>query len=232
MLARLELGLARERRFVADASHELRTPLANLRAELELALRRSRTNEQLTDALRSAMEEAERLSLLAEDLLVLARAADGRLPVQRQPTEVTALVEEEVGRFAGRAASVGRTLTMHPAEPQHASVDPARLRQAIANLIDNALRHAPRGGRVDVTVSRADAAIEVEVADDGEGLTPDFLARLAEPFSRQDASRTRNAGGAGLGLAIVRAVVNAHGGQLRAANRPEGGARITIALPA
>ena len=232
MLARLELGLERERRFVADASHELRTPLANLRAEIELALRRSRTNEELTDALRSAGEEAERLSLLAEDLLVLARAAEGGLPVQRHPTDVTTLVREEVERFVGRAANLDRTLTVHASETHQASVDPARLRQAVGNLIDNALRHAPSGGRVDVTVSRRQASIEIEIADDGDGLTKEFLARLAEPFSRQDASRTRSAGGAGLGLAIVRAVVDAHGGHLRAENGDEGGARITIAVPA
>lgn len=232
MLERLEAGIQRERSFVADASHELRTPLANLRAELELALRRSRSNEELTAALRSASEEAERLARLAEDLLVLARAADGSLPLRREQTDIGTLVHDTVESFGGRASALGVELHADAHPSAQAEVDADRIRQAIGNLIDNALRHSPRGGRVEVTVEGNGATVRIAVADRGPGLSPAFLERLGHPFAREDPTRGRSAGGTGLGLAIVRAIITLHGGELRAANRPDGGAKLTLIVPA
>ncbi|MBA2632839.1 MAG: HAMP domain-containing protein [Chloroflexi bacterium] len=232
MLGRLEEAVERERRFVGDASHELRTPLANLKAELELALRRARTPDQLVAALHSAAEETDRLTSLAEDLLVLARSEGGRLPVRREALDAARLVREIVAGFAGRATELGISIGTTGADyPQHAELDPARVRQALGNVIDNAVRHTPRGGRVTVDLRDESGSIAVEVTDTGAGFDAGFLQRAFEPFSRADEARSRSHGGAGLGLAIVRAVADAHGGSVVAANRPGGGASVVIQFP-
>jgi signal transduction histidine kinase len=227
MLGRLESALARERRFVSDASHELRTPLAALRAELELALRRERTKEELEDALRSATEETERLSRLAEDLLVLARAEDGKLPVRRMTLRASELLGGVRERYASRAAEAGRPLLIEVDEGLELSVDRLRADQALGNLVENALRHGR--GRVFLEAGRRNGRIELHVRDEGPGFAPDFIERAFEPFSRGDPARSSE--GAGLGLAIVDVIARAHGGAARAANR-EGGADIWLELPA
>ena len=232
MLDRLGEAIERERRFVGDASHELRTPLANLKAELELALRRARTTDELVGALRSAAEETDRLTSLAEDLLVLARGEGSRLPVRREAIDAARLVRDTVASFGGRAVELGVSLATTGAENElHADLDPARMRQALGNLVDNALRHAPRGGRAGVELRREEDSLVIEVTDTGGGFDPGFVERAFEPFSRADEARARAHGGAGLGLAIVRAVAEAHGGTVEAGDRPGGGASVTIRVP-
>ncbi|MGH2659128.1 MAG: sensor histidine kinase [Actinomycetota bacterium] len=231
MLERLEQALQRERRFVDEASHELRTPLANLRTELDLALRRSRSSEELAAALRSAAEETERLARLAENLLVLARADRGRVPVRREPVDLAELVAHTVEAFALRAAKAGVTIEARVPEGLRASLDPLRIRQAIGNLLDNALRHTAPRGIVTVEVAHSNGLLSLEVRDTGEGFPAAFLPSAFEPFTRPDASRSREDGGTGLGLAIVRAVAEAHGGAAEARNRPAGGASITLRIP-
>ena len=232
MLERLQTALERERRFVDDASHELRTPLANLKAELDLALRRSRTLEELEAALRSAADETDRLVRLAEDLLVLARAKGGRLPVRREEVDAGALVRDIVHTFDGRASQRSVGLDRHAGDGVRANLDPLRVRQALGNLLDNALRHTPPGGRVAVGLARLDGEIAISVADGGPGFTPEFLDDAFEPFSRDDPARVRTDGGAGLGLAIVRAIADAHSGSVDLRNRPEGGAEVVLRFPA
>ena len=232
MLDRLEAALQRERRFVDDASHELRTPLANLKVELELALRRSRTPDELEAALRSAAVETDRLTSLAEDLLVLARAADGRLPIRRNDVELGPLVGDVVKRFAGRADERGIALATSGHLDGTARVDEARLRQALGNLIENALIHTPPGGRITVGLTRSDGSVLIAVADTGDGFPPGFLDHAFEPFSRADAARSLDRGGTGLGLAIVRVVAEGHGGSVEARNTPGGGATVELTLPA
>jgi two-component system, OmpR family, sensor kinase len=232
MLDRLEDAVERERRFVDDASHELRTPLANLKGELELALRRARTPDELVEALRSAAEETDGLTRLAEDLLVLARADRGRLPVRTVDVDVAEVIRETVGSYSARASKLGITLQPSVEGEIRARVDAARIRQAVGNLIDNALRHTSAGGRVIVGMAHRNGTLSVEVVDTGEGFPPAFLARAFDPFSRADAARGRDDGGAGLGLAIVRAVAEAHGGSVQAGNRPEGGAVVVLRIPA
>ena len=141
MLARLEDGLERERRFVADASHELRTPLTTLRAELELALRRSRTTQEFENSIRSAAEETDRLSRIADDLLVLARAEQGTLALRPEPTDLVDVVEKVRDRFGARAELEGRSLTVDADEAPVARVDRPRVEQALGNLVDNAFEH-------------------------------------------------------------------------------------------
>jgi len=231
MLARLEEAAAQERRFLADASHELRTPLANLRAEVDLALRRARTADELGTALRSVREETERLARLAEDLLVLSRVSGGGLPLRRESIDVARLVDETVGSFASRAEGLGVELAGEGPDGLSALVDGMRLRQALGNLIDNALRSTDRGDRVTVAATDHGDRFELTVTDTGRGFPPDFLAEAGAGFRRPDEARARDIGGTGLGLAIVRTIVEAHGGMVSIENRAEGGARVALLLP-
>lgn len=231
MLARLEQAIEHERRFVDDASHELRTPLGILKTELELALRKARSPEELSAALRSAAEESNRLNSLAEDLLVLARSDRGRLPVRRQDTDISALISESVARFRPKAEERDIEVSLLGDTQSQAAVDPVRMQQTIGNLIDNALRHAPDGGSISITVTTTDRVLTIEVADDGPGFPNDFLDKAFEPFARVDSGRARTSGGAGLGLAIVKAVVHSHGGTVTARNNEHGGATISVSFP-
>ena len=225
MLGRLESALVRERRFVADASHELRTPLATLRAELELALRGDRSPHELTAALRSAAEETERLSRLAEDMLVLARTEGGMLPVHKAPVDSAELLAAVAERFRARASSEGRTIAVSAPAGVTVDVDRMRIEQALGNLVDNAFSH----GRGTVRLGAQNGRFVVlEVRDEGAGLDPAFADHAFEPFARGDHARTGP--GAGLGLAIVDAIARAHGGTARLA-AVEGGTVASMELP-
>jgi heavy metal sensor kinase len=229
MLDRLHEALDRERRFVDLASHELRTPLSVLNAEVDLALREPRSGEELEDALRSIAQEVGRLRQLTQDLLVLARSDRGHLPVHRSDVDVSEILDRVTAEFAQRAGSQGVHLRTSGASVR-ARVDADRLRQAVENLIDNALRHTGRGGDVQVEAERAGDRLRLIVSDTGPGFPPDLLQVAFEPFARADGGR--EADGAGLGLAIVRAVAEAHGGTASLRNRSQGGASISLDLPA
>jgi signal transduction histidine kinase len=218
MLGRLESALARERRFVADASHELRTPLAALRTELELALRRERTPQELHAAVRSAAEETERLWQLAEDLLVLVRSDTGKLPVRPERLPALELLADVRERYARRAVEAGRPLQVQADDRLELAVDRLRVEQALGNLIDNALRHG--SGRILVHAQRQHDRVELHVVDEGPGFLPEFLPHAFEPFSQGDPART--GAGAGLGLAIVDVIARAHGGAAHAINGDRG----------
>lgn len=222
MLDRIEASLDRERVFVADASHELRTPLAILRTELDLAERQQRSPEELRAAISSAGEEVDRLSRLAEDLLVIARSDQGQLPIKQQGTNLDELLNRVRDRFRPRAAEAGRAIMVEAAPDARAELDPLRIEQALGNLVDNALRHGSGGIRLGGAADGAGA--QLWVSDEGAGLANDFEDRAFERFTRADEGRT--GGGAGLGLAIVRAIARAHGGEVR----PQG-ARIVLTLP-
>jgi two-component system OmpR family sensor kinase len=227
MLARLEAGLARERRFVADASHELRTPLSLLQTELELALRRPRSRDEQEQALRSAAEEVDRLVRLAGDLLVLARADDGKLPLSLSRHFVREVLDAVAGRFDSRARVAGRSLEVDASPEWVISGDRLRLEQALGNLVDNALRHG--AGTIRIAATSGDGSFELTVSDEGAGFSTEFLPHAFERFSRAEVARS--AGGAGLGLAIAEAIARAHGGSAAATNNPDGPA-ITLSIPA
>jgi two-component system, OmpR family, sensor kinase len=220
MLARLETSLERERSFVADASHELRTPLAHLQAEVELALERPRGREELESALRTVAGETDRLSQLAADLLLLARADEGGLPLRLEHVNAHELVDGVATRYARRAAEAGRAIEVDGDAIAH--VDRLRIEQALGNLIDNALRHG--GGTISVS-AQDDGDFVFEVRDEGGGFPERFAERAFERFSRAEESRTSP--GAGLGLAIVAAVAEAHGGTATVGD----GAVVTIRVP-
>lgn len=226
MLDRLQLTLDRERAFTMDASHELRTPLAVLKAELEVALRPQRTREELVEALQSASDETDRLSRLAEDLLVLARAEHLGLPLRRTDVDLDALLERVTGRFGQTAATHGAVVDYVPTGGATIDADEARVEQALSNLIANALQHGAT--EIRVNAQRDASAMRLSVEDDGDGFPPDFLPRAFERFTQADASR--HASGTGLGLAIVRTVAAAHGGAAIAQNGRSGGALVSFTI--
>ena len=225
MLDRIEDSFVRERRFVDNASHELRTPVAILKAELDLALSRARTSEELEEALRSAGEETDHLARLAEDLLVLSRANDGGLAIHRSEVELPSLIAQVVRHFEPRAAESGVRIEVGMT-PERAFVDPVRIRQALDDLLDNAVRHSPREGLIRISARHDDGCLRLQVEDSGNGFPEAFIPHAFESFARSET----DGNGAGLGLAIVRAIAEAHDGSADVSNREDGGAVVTMAI--
>jgi signal transduction histidine kinase len=223
MLDRLERSFERERRFVADAGHELRTPVAVVKTELEAAMRTGDFGPEVREGLAAAIEECDRLAQLAEDLLVVARSAEGQLPLRAEELPARALLDDVRERFAVRAAERDRSIRVEAEDGLRLTGDPLRVRQALGNLVDNALRHGD--GEIVVRSRRARAGVELEVSDHGPGFEPGIADRAFERFARGDQARRR--GGTGLGMAIVRAVAEAHGGR---AEIVSGGAGATVRI--
>jgi signal transduction histidine kinase len=223
----VELLRRRERAFVADASHELRTPLTVLRGELELIARDQPAGAELQETVASAVEETERLTRLADDLLLLTRADHDERAVHTTRESANDLLQSAADRAVRRRPDSHVRITVDGNSDALVLVDRDRLGQALDNLFDNALRHAR--GSVIVRASDRDTVVELHVIDDGPGFPSDFLPRAWDRFARADNGRSE--GGTGLGLAIVRAVVDLHGGTAQAANRPGGGADVWLTLP-
>jgi two-component system OmpR family sensor kinase len=214
------------RQFVADASHELRTPLATIMGYAELA--RRNPDYDNAEALAKVESEGKRMRALVEDLLLLARLDAGR-PLAREEVDLTLMALEGVKDAQVLAPDHEWVLDL-PDEPVSTVGDGARLHQVLTNLLANARRHTPPGTTVTVSVSRVPAGARLRVADDGPGLPEELRGRVFERFTRADSSRTRDSGGAGLGLALVHAIVAAHGGVASVESRP-GATAFTVDLP-
>ncbi len=225
MLDRLESSSATQRRFVADASHELRSPLAALQATLEVAIAHP-DDAALTAATSDALDEARRLQRLIDDLLALARADElAGPPTRDQLVDLDEIVFREARR---RAPTERVAIDVHGVSGGRVEGDAAELTRVVRNLVDNACRHAAT--TVTISLSSSDREVTLVVADDGMGIAPDARERIFERFTRLDEGRSRDRGGAGLGLAIVRDLVGAHGGTIVAGDN-EPGARFEVALP-
>lgn len=230
MLDRIEESVDSERRLVDRASHELRTPLAIQRIDLDVALSGPQTVKELTNALASVSQENAHLTRLTEDLLVLSRARNGFLPVRRAEVALPELLKA-ARRRRGLLNRTGVQVSFE-ASDCIVRVDPVWFRQAVDNLVDNALRHTPPGGRVKVRADRQGDTLSVVVEDTGPGFDEAFLRRAFEPFAWSTGDPEDRPGPAGLGLAVVAAIARAHGGRAWAQNRPEGGARVTMMMNA
>jgi two-component system OmpR family sensor kinase len=220
---------ARLRRFVGDASHELRTPLTSIRGYAELFRRGAAERpEDLAKAMRRIEEEADRMGVLVDDLLLLARLDQGR-PLERGPVDLTRIVGDAVDD--ARAVAPDRSIDYSPNGAIVVPGDEVRLRQVMANLLQNAVRHTPADTPVHVRVTSDDDDAIIEVRDEGPGMPTDEADRAFERFWRGDASRTRASGGTGLGLAIVAAIADAHGGSASVDTAPGQGATFRVHLP-
>jgi two-component system, OmpR family, sensor kinase len=232
MLERLESSFEMQRRFTADASHELRSPLTVLKGEIELALRRDRDPGEYRRVLESNLQEVDRLTWLAQDLLTLARSDAGVMEPRLQSTDVVAATERVLDRLRGKADPRGIALKVDATRSIEAILDPGLFDQLLWNLVDNGVKFSPDGGRVDVRLAVADHTLLLEVLDRGPGIPEGASRRIFDRFYRLDAARTAGEnGGTGLGLAIVHAIADAHGGSVTAGNRDGEGAVFTVTLP-
>jgi signal transduction histidine kinase len=220
---------ARLRRFVGDASHELRTPLTSIRGYAELFRRGAADRpEDLAKAMRRIEEEADRMGVLVDDLLLLARLDQGR-PLERQPVDLTVITRDAVDD--ARTVAPERPIDFSPNGSVFVPGDEVRLRQVLGNLLQNVRRHTPPETPVHVRVYGDDIEAVIEVADEGPGMSADDASRVFERFWRSDPSRARTSGGAGLGLAIVAAIADAHGGRAEVQTAPGEGATFRVHLP-
>lgn len=235
MLDRVEAQVLRIQQFTADASHELRTPLAALRGSAEVALSVERTAAELRATLADNIEEYDRLSRLAENLLFLARSDAGQHNLlQPMRFRLDTAVADMVDLFEPLAEDRGVALEQLDGKPSWVNGDESRLRQVISNLIDNALKYTPAGGKVVVSVLPPDdtGTVQLSVCDTGVGIDRAHLPHIFDRFYRVDAARTRDAGGAGLGLSICRSIAQAHGGTIEAQSEPGRGTTMIVRLPA
>jgi hypothetical protein len=231
MLGRLHRALGRQRGFLAVAGHELRTPLAVLSGEVELALRPGRSRADLAAALREVGVETGRLVKLAEDLLTLAGADEDSPLVRPRRCDLASVVAAAVATWTDPARGKGVQLELAAPARLEVWADPDRLRQAVDNVVGNALRFAPAGSAIELTLGLADGSVILEVADHGPGFPPGFLPVAFERFSRPAGRRDEHQG-SGLGLAIVKTLIEAHGGQVIAENGVAGGALVRLTIPA
>jgi two-component system, OmpR family, heavy metal sensor histidine kinase CusS len=232
MIARLEQSFREVRRFTADASHELRTPLAVLRTEAEVALNKPLSATDNQQLLGSILEECERLTRLTDQLLTLAREdAGGAGPVVRATIDLPALVLGAAETMRALADARGVTLHAEADGPLPVWGDEARLRQVFYNLVDNAIKYTPPGGRVEVAVARQDGAAVVRIRDTGIGIPAEHLPRVFDRFYRVDKARSRAEGGTGLGLSIAHSIVAAHDGHIELTSTPGEGTTCIVTLP-
>src|SRR5882672_2806601 len=234
MMTRLERSFAALRRFTADASHELKTPLTVVRAGVERAITRPDVPQETLAALEETLQEVNRMTELLDSLLTLARADEGRAELHRDPVDLRAIVTEagETGELLADHAGVAIEIRTPP-EPVVLAVDRSRVRQLLLNLIENAVKYTPRGGNVSVQLAASDGEVRLTVADSGIGIAPGDLPHVFDRFWRADSARTRTGErpGAGLGLAISKWIVEAHGGAIEVQSRPGRGTTFTVTLP-
>jgi heavy metal sensor kinase len=228
---RLELSFEQLRRFTADASHEMRTPLTALRTVGEVGLRETRSGEAYREIIGSMLEEADRLTQLVESLLTLARAEDGHVRLSRDRVDLGELAREVADHLGALAEDKQQATVVEASAPVLVDGDRIILRQAIINLLDNAIKYSPAGGGIRlVAISRSGEAI-LEVRDSGPGIAPEHIARIFERFYRVDKGRSRDAGGVGLGLSIAQWAVDVHGGHIQVESPKTGGSVFRIVLP-
>jgi two-component system OmpR family sensor kinase len=231
LLARLDQSFDSMRRFVADASHELRTPIAIIRGEADVALTQDRSPAEYQASLNIVLDEGRRLSRLVDDLLNLARADAGHVKLRIEELYLNDLVVECCRSVQPLAAARTIALDCQAADDVPFRGDPGLLRRLIVNLLDNAIRYTPQGGRVSAALADEGTQVRISVADTGCGIPADAVPHVFDRFYRVDQGRSREDGGFGLGLAIVKWIAESHGGAVALSSQPAQGATFTVSLP-
>ncbi|MEJ2200141.1 MAG: heavy metal sensor histidine kinase [Desulfuromonadaceae bacterium] len=233
VLDRLEEAFNRVRQFTADVSHELRTPLAILKGETEVALRWGKDSDELRDTLESNLEEIDRLGRIIEDLLTLAKSEAGQIPLVLNNVNLNDLMQSLylIGKALGETKSIEFNLRMDFEGELYLVGDQLQLHRMLLNLISNAVKYTPEGGRVEVQLAVFDDNVRICVIDNGIGIAPEHLPHLFDRFYRVNDVRNRDVEGSGLGLSIVRWIVRAHGGDIQVVSEPNRGSVFTVVLP-
>jgi heavy metal sensor kinase len=229
MLARLERSFGAVRRFSADAAHELRTPLTILKGEIELALQSSQAPEEIRRTLTSCLEEVDRLNSVVEDLLLMARIEGDALTASPGRVNLAEVVEDAAPALSELAASAGNICVVVAAQPLWVEGYDALLFRLVFNLAENAIKYTPAGGRVEITLERQDGSAVLQVKDSGPGIAPEAQEHIFDRFYRGDPAREGN--GTGLGLALVRSIVDLHRGEVRVSSVPGEGSCFRVTLP-
>jgi heavy metal sensor kinase len=231
MIERLDSAFLYSRRFVADASHELRTPLTVLQGELESLVRQPQFTTDWRDRVGSALEEVDRLAHIVEGLFAISRMDAGEAAAEWVPLDLAQLTAATVDQMSLLADDKGINVSYDAATAVWVEGDRARLKQVVVNLLDNAIKYTPQGGQIALTVDAQDLQAVLEVTDNGIGIPPEALPRVFERFFRVDQARSREQGGAGLGLSIVKSICTAHHGRVEASSGPGRGSRFRVELP-
>jgi heavy metal sensor kinase len=231
MIARLQESFDNVSRFTADASHELRTPLTIIRGELEALLQHSDLSGQIRSALGSLLEEVERLVAIVQRLFALSRLDAGEAQIERIEFNLAELAETTVEQMSLLADEKRISLRCKTTKTVRVRGDRTRLKQVIVNLLDNAIKYTPDGGAVELSVWSRNGTAFLEVKDTGPGIPESALPHVFERFYRADEVHSRDVEGAGLGLAIVRSITTAHGGDVSVSSEADSGCRITVQLP-
>jgi two-component system, OmpR family, sensor kinase len=231
MLSRLEAAFNEMRQFTADASHELQTPLTILRGEMEIALRSPRSEAEYIEVMKSGLEEIERISLLVEGLLLLARSDAGVLKMDCKPVDLLMVTEEVIDRLVSLARSQQISLTLGHIESLEVPGDIVHLKRLLFNLVDNAIKYTPRGGNVTVSVEKVETFAVVSVADTGIGVLEEDNQKVFQRFFRSAEARSGTQGGSGLGLSIVKSIAEGHGGKVELTSVPGQGSTFRVYLP-
>lgn len=230
-LTRLQNAFERLQRFTADASHELRTPLTAIQSVGEVALQEDLDAIAYRDCIGSMLEETARLTRLVENLLLLTRADSGRLLMNRKEHNVTRLVEKAVEDMRVMAEEKSQRLMTNLQTQVQANVDEDNLRRALVNILDNAIKYTPRGGSISVALKEIEGKLIIEVTDTGPGIAAEHREKIFDRFYRVEKDRSREIGGAGLGLAIAKCAVEANGGHLELNSQENQGSTFRILLP-
>ncbi len=231
MIARLERSFEQVRQFTSDASHELKTPLAILMGELEIALRRPIADDEIRRTLESCLEEVDRLNNVVQGLLELSRAESGQVQIEMRPVDLSALLKDICEDIEILAEPKQISVTTSIASYMMVNGDKTRLHQALLNVIENAVKYTPRGGRVKVTLTSDPRRALIRVEDTGQGIPAEQLPKIYDRFFRVDKARSQDVQGTGLGLSIVRWIVESHGGSIMASSEVGVGTTFVIALP-
>lgn len=231
MIERLQDSLQQNRRFIADASHELRTPLTIMRGELEHMVETSSAQPQLRSSAASVLEEVERLARIVEGLFAISRLDAGEAQTEWRPFDLAALVCDTAGQMCLLAEDKGINILTEAAAPAMVLGDRSRMKQVIVNLLDNAIKFTGDGGSVHIGVERKGDFVELKVADNGVGIPFEAQSKVFDRFYRVDLARSRESGGAGLGLSIVRSICSAHGAEVTLRSAPGEGTTFLIKLP-